>query len=110
YDVLATVVAAEPLTAQQTARGSRVPSRVWSRVLALEGCAAWLEGVQRGRPAVVEALAPAAPLIRAASAQALRNAVAAVQQLEEIAAVAARADIRVMALKGAARVLAGETP
>ena len=60
------------------------------------------------RPALADVLGPALPLIRSAGERALRNAVAMVQQLAELAPVAADAGARVLVLKGSARLLAGE--
>ncbi len=77
-------------------------------MLDLEGCAAWLETARRRNPALADVLGPALPIIRTAGERALRNAVAMVQQLAELAPVAADAGARVLVLKGSARLLAGE--
>jgi hypothetical protein len=110
YDVVAAVVAGSVPAAPRVAVAAQAPLETWQRVLALESCGAWLDGARRQSPATAALLAPAEPLLRATSAQALRTAITAMQQLAEIAGVAAASNVRVLALKGAARLLAGEPP
>jgi hypothetical protein len=114
YDVLAAGIRGEVPAAEivQCAAGSA--SDVWTRAIGLEGCGPWLERVRRGRskeaPAIAAALAPADDVLRAHGEEAVRHALMAVWQLGEIAALAGPLGIRVLALKGVARLLAGETP
>jgi hypothetical protein len=108
YDILTTIVRGRRPSDAQRASAAHIPRDVWERVLDLEGCAAWLETARRRTPALADVLGPALPLIRMAGERALRNAVAMVQQLAELAPVAADAGARVLVLKGSARLLAGE--
>jgi hypothetical protein len=108
YDILTTIVRGRRPTDAQRARAAAIPREAWERVLDLEGCAAWVESARRRRPALSEVLGPAIPLVRAEGERALRNAVAMVQQLAELAPVAAAVGARVLVLKGSARLLAGE--
>jgi len=109
YDVVAAVVAGVLPAAPRVALASQAPTATWERVLALESCGAWLDGARRQSPATAASLAPAESLLRATSAHALRTAITAMQQLAEIAELAAASNVRVVALKGAARLLAGES-
>ncbi len=108
YDILTTIARGRRPSDAQRARAPLIPPHAWERVLDLEGCAAWVESARRRTPALAEVLGPALPLIRPAGERALRNAVAMVQQLAELAPVAANAGARVLVLKGSARLLAGE--
>jgi Uncharacterised nucleotidyltransferase len=108
YDILTTIVRGRRPTDAQRARAGSIPREAWERVLDLEGCAAWLETARRRTPALADVLGPATPLVRAEGERALRNAVAMVQQLAELAPVAAALGARVLVLKGSARLLAGE--
>jgi hypothetical protein len=108
YDILTTIVRGRRPSDAQRARAGDIPRDAWERVLDLEGCAAWLETARRRNPTLADVLGPALPLIRTAGERALRNAVAMVQQLAELAPLAADAGARVLVLKGSARLLAGE--
>jgi hypothetical protein len=108
YDILTTIVRGRRPSDAQRARAPSIPREAWERVLDLEGCAAWLETARRRTPALADVLGPALPIIRTAGERALRNAVAMVQQLAELAPIAADAGARVLVLKGSARLLAGE--
>jgi hypothetical protein len=108
YDLLITIVRGLRLTDTQRATAGGVSRDAWERVLDLEGCAAWVEGARRRTPALADVLGPATPLVRAEGERALRNAVAMVQQLAELAPIAAAVGARVLVLKGSARLLAGE--
>ena len=108
YGILTTIARGHRPSDAQRARAAIIPRDAWERVLDLEGCAAWVESARRRTPALAEVLGPALPLVRSAGERALRNAVAMVQQLAELAPVAANAGARVLVLKGSARLLAGE--
>jgi hypothetical protein len=110
YDVVAAIVAGVPPAQMRVDAAAGAPVAVWARVLALEGCAAWLDGPRRRAPGSAAALGAAEALARAAAGDALCNAIAAIQQVTEIAAVAAAVDVRLLALKGIGRLLAGEPP
>lgn len=108
YDILTTIARGRRPSDAQRARAAFISRDAWERVLDLEGCAAWVESARRRTPALADVLGPALPLVRSAGERALRNAVAMVQQLAELAPVAADAGARVLVLKGSARLLAGE--
>jgi Uncharacterised nucleotidyltransferase len=109
YDIVAAIVAGRIPDAARSAAASRAPVEIWQRVLALESCGAWLDRVRRRSPALAEILVPADLLLRASSADALRAGLVAMQQLSAIGHVAAAVQVPVLALKGAARLLGGET-
>jgi hypothetical protein len=108
YDILTTIARGHRPSDVQRERAALIPRDAWERVLDLEGCAAWAESARRRTPALADVLGPALPLIRLAGERALRNAVAMVQQLAELAPIAADAGARVLVLKGSARLVAGE--
>jgi hypothetical protein len=94
-----------------TVRGRAVPdiapadTATWERVLCIEACGPWLEWACRRDAAVARAMEPARPILRAQSEAAVSHALTAMAQLAEIAKLAPR----VLVLKGAARLLSGES-
>ncbi len=108
YDTVASIVAGGPIDDRTAHAAMNAVPATWSHVLALEGCAAWLDRERRRRPELEAVTAPAAALLREAAVRSLRNGVAAAQQLGEILAIAAELGVRVLALKGIARLIAGE--
>jgi hypothetical protein len=108
YDLIVAVVSGVPVAEPVADRAARVRTAVWEHVLELEGCAAWLEHESRRAVSISRLLTPAAAYIRAESTRSLRNAVAMVQQISEIASLAVELGARVLVLKGGARLLAGE--
>jgi len=110
YDLLAAGVRGEVAPHEGIERARAATPELWDRAIALEGCGPWVERMRRASPALTAALAPADRILRAHGEEAVRHALVAVWQVGEIAAVAAEAGIRVLALKGVARLLAGETP
>jgi hypothetical protein len=110
YDFLADVLRSRPLDDRRVQRACDVKLPVWRRVVGFEGCAPQID--QRLRASGHDRLLPAPlrQLFREATAESLRLGILAHRQLGEVAALAARSGIRVMALKGAARLLAGQTP
>jgi hypothetical protein len=110
YDVLAAAVRdASPLP-HRVAVAHAAPLAVWERVLLLETCGPWVDRVRRANPAVGAAVQPAHDMLRIQGEQSVFQGIAAGAQLAEVAALAARVGVRVLALKGAARLLSGETP
>ena len=91
-------------------RAIEAPPHIWERVLAFEGVGERADralartGLRREAPPGI------ARVLREATNAALRQAMLAHQGLCEVAATARAANCRVMALKGAARLLAGEQP
>src|SRR5688500_3837683 len=91
-----------------TRRAFTAPLHVWRRVLGFEGCSVQLDHALTGA-----ALADRIPqevrlVLREETSRALRYGVLVHRQLPAIAGVAAAHGIRVIALKGCARLLAGE--
>ncbi len=89
-------------------RAYAAPLQVWRRVLGFEGCAVQVDhaltnlGIAHSVPDELRLM------LREETSRALRHGLFVHRQLPAIAAVAAANGIRVMALKGAARLLAGE--
>jgi hypothetical protein len=108
YEIATAVVRGAPVEEGPARRAARASVDIWARVLDLEGCAGWLDRAGRSAPGVAAVLAPAQGFLRAERERGLRNAVAMVQQLAELAPVAAGVGARVLVLKGSARLLAGE--
>jgi hypothetical protein len=110
YDVVASAVRSVPAPADRVAVAHAAAPAVWDRVLALEACGPWVDRVRRGNAAIGRALAPADAALRIQGEGAVRQGLVAYGQLAEIATLAARIGVRVLALKGAARLLGGEVP
>jgi hypothetical protein len=107
------VAAAVYETIASAVRGRDVPDigpsdvATWERVLCIEACGPWLEWACRRDPALARVMEPARPILRAQSEAAVAHALSAGAQLAEIATMAPHLG-RVLVLKGAARLLAGE--
>lgn len=89
-------------------RAFAAPLHTWKRVLGFEGCT-----VQADHAFVTAGIAHEVPenvarLVRGETSRALHHGVLVHRQLGPVAEIAAREGIRVLALKGAARLLAGE--
>lgn len=108
YDVIVDVLRGEPTSADRTRRAFAVPVERWRRILGFDGCTVQFDRALLRAGLASDAPAPLRRLLREATGQSLHRAVLVHTQLAEVAAVAATAGIRVMALKGAARLLAGE--
>jgi hypothetical protein len=102
YDIIAAAVRGSPIP-----RATDSSPAHWERVLSIEACGPWLEWARRSNPELSRAVEPARPILRAQSEAAVAHALAAGAQLAEIAALAPNVG-RVLVLKGAARLLAGE--
>ena len=95
-------------SAAKRRRAFAAPLHVWQRVLGFEGCA-----VQFAHALVAAGMLEEAPpalrlALRDGTSTALRNAMLVHRQLPPVAALAAAHGIRVLVLKGAARLLGGE--
>lgn len=104
------VLAGEAPPARLVTRAFAAPQELWQRALALEACA-----VQFDRALRASALAGLIPSVLRESlsdvtAEAVRQALAVPRQIAELAHTARECDIRVLALKGAARMLEGRVP
>ena len=109
YDFIAGVLAAEAVPRQVLEHAFAAPFDLWERALVLEACA-----VQFDRALRRSALDDAAPprlrgLLRGATARAVRQTLTVPGQIAELATAAREGGIRVMVLKGAARLLRGCT-
>ena len=110
YDLLVDVLQGRVPRVRHRRVAFEAPAWIWERVLAFEGCAA-----QADRALVHAGLRPDASsavdrLLRSSSNAALSSATLALRTLGEVAALASTAGARVIVLKGAARLLAGELP
>jgi hypothetical protein len=84
------------------------PLAVWERVIAFEGCGARADRAMSLAGHYADAPPRLRRLLRESTSTALRNAALAQHGLGELAALAHGAGVRVLALKGAARLLSGE--
>src|SRR5688572_32872895 len=110
HDLVARVIRRLDVDARVVGPALLAPLPVWRRVLGFEGCTAQLDHRLRA-----SALLPRLPdslrrMLRDETASALRRGVLALRQLADVAALAHRSGMRVLVLKGAARLLAGEEP
>lgn len=110
YDFIVDVVRGRPTTAEERQRTFAEPLGRWHRILGFDGCAVQFDRALQRSGLNAEVPAPLRALLRAATSDSLRNGLLVHRQLAEVAAACARAGIRVMALKGAARLLDGELP
>lgn len=105
---MSAVLAGETPAASLTAQAFEAPEGLWDRALALEGCAVRLD--RAFRASSVGRVAP--PWLQQHLAMATATAVArglhVPGQLHEIARAAAHIGVRILVLKGAARLLAGD--
>ena len=108
YDFVARVLRGERASERETRRAFAEPADRWQRVLGFDGCTVQFDRALQRAGLAAAAPAPLRRLLRDATSESLRNAVLVHSQLAEVAAIAAREGIRVMALKGAARLLGGE--
>lgn len=104
------VLAGEAPGARLVQDAFAAPHDLWERALVLEACA-----VQFDRGLRLSALEAAAPpklrqLLRDATARAVRGTLTVPSQITELADAAREGGMRVMVLKGAARLLKGCTP
>jgi hypothetical protein len=107
---MAAVLAAETPPVRLVGRAFSASPLLWQRALVLEACA-----VQVDRALRASALAAAVPsalreILADATARAIREALAVPSQIAELTTVARECGIRVMVLKGSARLLEGTVP
>ena len=108
WDLASAVLRGRVPTPTLRRRGFGAPVSVWRRVLGFEGCA-----VQFDHALVAAGIASEVPdglrmFLREETSRALRHGLLVHRQLPAVAALAAEHGIRLVALKGAARLLAGE--
>ena len=112
-DVLTLVVAMlrdDATTDAQRARAFAVPVARWERILGLDGCAVQFNHALQRSGHHADAPAALRRLLADATSTALHRALLVHSQLPAVATLAAASGVRVMALKGAARLLGGELP
>jgi hypothetical protein len=110
YDLMAALLASEAPPARLVERALSAPPRLWERTLVVEACAVQFDRALRASPVANSAPLALRELLSDATAQAVRQGLAVPGQISEIAAVARECGIRVMVLKGAARLLDGGIP
>jgi hypothetical protein len=91
-------------------RAVSAPLPLWQRVLGLEGCAVQLDNALATFGLTGELPMSVREMLRHATTVALHRARLVQAQLTELAALSAAHGVRVLALKGAARLLGGECP
>lgn len=112
-DVLTVIVAMlrdQATTDAQRARAFAVPVARWERILGFDGCAVQFNHALQRSGHHADAPAALRRLLADATSTALHRALLVQTQLPAIARLAAGSGVRVMALKGAARLLGGEVP
>ena len=107
YDFIVGVLAGEAVPRQLLEHAFAAPYDLWDRALVLEACAVQFHWALRR-----SALDGAAPLrlrelLRGATARAVRQTLTVPGQIAELATAARECGVRVMVLKGAARLLGG---
>ena len=109
YDVIALGLrgALPPERTLRTAAGAS--SRTWRRALLIEGCMPQLARASRRSGLDVRLPLAVQQMLAAAAKNAMWDAMRAARQIPELARSAAETGVRLMALKGAARFLTGET-
>jgi len=110
FDVIASVIRGLPVDSERWRRTCEAPLATWQRVLGFEGCAPQFDRELRGRGLMATVPTELRQMLRESTASALRLGLLAHRQLGEIAALAARHGVRVMAVKGAAQLLGGQVP
>jgi Uncharacterised nucleotidyltransferase len=110
YELMGAVLADEKPSANLVARAFAAPHALWRRALALEACAVQFGHRLRHSTGVTVVPPRLRRELSAATAQAVRQALCVPRQIAELATLASECGIRVMVLKGAARLLGGATP
>jgi hypothetical protein len=110
FDAITSVIRGLPVDAELLRRATEAPVATWQRVLGFEGCAPQFDRELRSRGLMAMVPTELRQMLRESTASALRLGLLAHRQLGEIAALAGRHEIRVMAVKGAAQLLAGQVP
>ena len=109
YDLLIDVFRGLPVEESLRDRAFHAPAERWRRVLGFEGCEVQFDRAVRVASWRREVPATLRRILAEASAASMRAGMLAHRQLAEIAQIAGVSGMRVMALKGAARVLASES-
>ncbi len=107
YEVVSGMLRGLPPTPRQRRDAFDAPLDVWMRVLTFEGCAVQFERALQGAGWMREAPAGLQRVLRDATGASLRHSVIAHEQLARIGELTERNGIRIIVLKGAARLIAG---
>lgn len=110
FEMMAAVLAGEPPSPRLAARAFGATPDLWDRALALEACAVQLDRALRRSPLARGAPLPLLRLLGDATARAVRQALIVPVQIAELDDAARECGIRIMVLKGAARMLDGAAP
>lgn len=110
YGLVAATLRGERQRDALRARAFAAPIERWERVLGFDGCALHFARALQGAGLAEEVPSTLRTLLREATITAIERAVMVHRQVAEVASLAQRSGIRVMALKGAARLLGGEMP
>ena len=110
YELMTAILAGEALAPGLAERAFTAPHRLWERALVLEGCAVQLDHALHVRAPEIQPPRRLRDTLREAVSRAVRHALPLPGQLAELADVARENGIRVLVLKGAARLLSGDTP
>ncbi len=105
YDLMVAVLAGETPAACVVDRAFAASPGFWKRALALEACAVQFDRALRASGLADMAPAPLRQLLRDATARAVRHTFPLPGQMAELADAARELGIRIMILKGAARLL-----
>jgi hypothetical protein len=108
YDLVANVLRRRPTEESARHRAFDAPLALWRRVLGFEGCAVQFDCALCARGLMADVPIPLRRMLREATGTALHRGIMVHDQLAEVAALATTHDVRVLALKGAARLLGGE--
>src|ERR1700694_1594009 len=110
YDFIFALLRGEKMTVEAGRRAFAPSPMVWARLLVLEACAPPVDRALTAAGLAGEAPTPLRRLLRESSTIAIQRALMIRAQVAEIAVLAAAHDVRILVLKGAARLLAGEMP
>ena len=108
YDLVAGTLAGREAPSRLRECAYSASPRVWTRLLGMEGCAEAFRARLRASGRWNEAPAFLQRELDEAAATSIRHALSVHEQLSEVAALAQSLGIRVLALKGAARLLGGD--
>lgn len=110
HGLMASVLRGRTVAPAARRRAFTAPIEAWRRILGFEGCAPQFDRQLRTQGSMADVPAPLRQLLRESTASALRLGLLAHRQLAEIAAVAERHEVPLLALKGAAQLLGGQVP
>jgi len=107
YDAVSGVLRARPTNADQRREAFAAPLEIWKRVLAFEGCAVQFERTLQRAGVMREVPLALRRFLLDSTGASLRQSVIAQGQLAAICMLAERHGVRLLVLKGAARLIAG---